>query len=636
MLVLGAMALLAGPTVRIGNLFLSAPNGIAFVWGPKAAAVFDLGGEAVAGIAAPDDSYHRQEVVVGGQKVTFEWGRVGDAAVGQFSSMAPVHVTLSLRETWPGVTTRYEPTPTGFLAWSGGHKASFELNPPPAAANSQSVEFELGPNKPAVFRFGESGRPDQAQIENHLRRAKEAYEAASPNSTGSWGDFLGAIPANLNNTRLYASDEDRVAHTVSRGWASRGLPNEAPYFCWDSFFNGNLASLDDPKTARETVRAILSWQTPEGLVPNYGHWLQSDGQRASNDRSQPPVGSLCVWKMEQRWPDKAFLKEVYPKLVRWHDWWPKYRDGDHDGLLEWGSGSAGHPGVGKQGALWETGWDDTPEYADSEMVGTTLDTDAVDLNALWAMDAENLAYIADAVGDHQEAAKLRAERLHTITLINSRLWNQELGIYCSRKWDSRGGAFLTRLTPMNFYPLICGAASPEQARSVLAVMTDPKRFWGQWVLPTLPFDDPLWPQQGYWHGTVWAPVNYLVFQGLQRYASGPLLAEYGAKSVRLFMRNWLARGQCGENFSSQTGLVNGDPHYTWGALLCLVGVESVCFVRPDGKVVLNGAQTATMTLRNVPIHGWRYTVTTGPGWARLSLGERVVGEAHASRVTLSP
>jgi glycogen debranching enzyme len=326
--------------------------------------------------------------------------------------------------------------------------------------------------------------------------------------------------------------------------------------------------------------------------------------------------------MHMRRPDNDFLKEVYPKLLKWHRWWPKNRDGDGHGLLQWGSSAAG-----KQGALWETGWDDTPEYAESEMVGNTLDTDAVDLNSLYAMDCENLAYIADAVGDRATAKELREEHTQMVKRINNRLWNPALGIYCSRKWDSRGGAFLTRITPMNFYPLIAGAANREQAKKVIAAMTDPKRFWGKWILPTVPYDDPLWPQQGYWHGTVWAPVNFLVFQGLRRYASPELQAEYAAKGVELFMRNWNARGWCGENFGSDTGVVNGDKHYTWGALMCLTGLESICAIELDGSVTLNGAQSASLHIENVPIHGRRYTVETGPGWARLKSGNRTLFEA---------
>ena len=186
---------------------------------------------------------------------------------------------------------------------------------------------------------------------------------------------------------------------------------------------------------------------------------------------------------------------------------------------------------------------------------------------------------------------------------------------------------------MNLYPLICGAATPEQAKSTLGVMTDPAKFWGDWVLPTVTYGDPVWHEQGYWHGTIWAPVNFLVFQGVRRYATPQLEAEYAAKSVDLFMRNWTKSGWCGENFRSDTGVVLGDKHYTWGALMCLVGLENVCSIELDGRITLNGAQKATLTMHNVPIHGRRYTVETGPGWARLSLGSQVVFEAKGERVT---
>ena len=63
--------------------------------------------------------------------------------------------------------------------------------------------------------------------------------------------------------------------------------------------------------------------------------------------------------IRQRYPDdKDFLNEVLPKLVLWHDWWPKYRDAKHDGLLEWGSANGDF-----QDAQYETGWDDNMHYA---------------------------------------------------------------------------------------------------------------------------------------------------------------------------------------------------------------------------------------------------------------------------------
>ncbi|MFI5386658.1 MAG: trehalase family glycosidase, partial [Fimbriimonadales bacterium] len=448
--------------------------------------------------------------------------------------------------------------------------------------------------------------PSFGGIDARLDSARSKYENLRPSATGDWGDFLGAIADNLNNSRLYSSDNRMLAHSVSRGWAS--TPNTAPYFCWDSFFNGNLACIDDPVTARNTVRAILSCQTADGLVPNFGHW-NFDGGRVSTDRSQPPVGSMCVWKMHQRWPDKAFLEEVYPKLLAWHRWWPKARDGNHNGLLEWGSATGQ-----LQGAKWETGWDDTVHFEGAAMVGPNMNADAVDLNSMWAMDAEYLGFIATAIGKKDEARAFAAEHKAICGRINKVLWNPELGIYCSKLWS---GQFLTRITPMNFYPLIAGVPSAEQAKSVLAIMTDPKRFWGQWILPTVAYDDPVWPKQDYWRGKVWAPVNYLVYQGLLRYASPEVLNQFADRSRELFMRNWTAKGVCGENYLSSTGEQSSDPHYTWGALLCLISLENVVHLEPDGKVWLNGTLQATAILHNVPINGRRYHVFVSPGKTEL-------------------
>ena len=178
--------------------------------------------------------------------------------------------------------------------------------------------------------------------------------------------------------------------------------------------------------------------------------------------------------MHQRWPDRAFLEEVYPKIVTWHEWWPKARDGRHDGLLEWGGDSFGN-------ARLETGWDDTHQFNGAKMVGKTMNAYAVDLNSRWAMDAEYLALIADEIGKKDDAAKFRDQLIKMNQRINATLWNENLGIYCSRLWgdDGKPGDFLTHLTPMNFYPLICGAPDAARAERMLKTLSDPALFWGQ-------------------------------------------------------------------------------------------------------------------------------------------------------------
>jgi glycogen debranching enzyme len=267
------------------------------------------------------------------------------------------------------------------------------------------------------------------------------------------------------------------------------------------------------------------------------------------------------------------------------------------------------------------------EYDGASMVGNNMNVDAFDLNSLWAMDAEYLTNIATALGKTTDAARFQADHDNMAKLINDLLWNDQLGIYCSRPWNPvNGNVFFTRLTPMNFYPLIAGVPDPTQAAAVLAIMTSSK-FWGggavgagggDWVLPTVAYDDPVWPQQTYWHGTIWGPVNYLVFQGLKRYATPDIQAEFARRSVNLFMANWTEQGTCGENFLSTTGGVGGDLHYTWGALLNLVGIEAAADADANGAPVPGQGFTDAFQLVNIPFGGRLYDIQVRGGAATVS------------------
>ncbi len=177
---------------------------------------------------------------------------------------------------------------------------------------------------------------------------------------------------------------------------------------------------------------------------------------------------------------------------------------------------------------------------------------------------------------------------------------------------------------MNFYPLSAGAPDADRAKRAMSVLTDPKKFWGAYLLPTLSYDDPDYHQQEYWRGDVWGPPNYLVWLGIRRYGSPEQATEFADRGRELFMRNWLAEGVCSENFHSDTGQHGGDAHYTWGALLNLIALENIIDVDDAGRIVLNGAQKHKITLSNIPLLGQRYDVETGAGSARLMQDGKVI------------
>ena len=87
-------------------------------------------------------------------------------------------------------------------------------------------------------------------------------------------------------------------------------------------------------------------------------------------------------------------------------------------------------------------------------------------------------------------------------------------------------------------------------------------------------------------------MNYLVWLGLRRYGTPRQQAEFARRSVNLFMRNWTTRGTCNENYRSTDGTGDDHPHYTWGALLCQIGIEALYDIK--AAVSLGCAPPAVM------------------------------------------
>ena len=613
-------------------------RGAAFVINPEADAFpdsrFAHNDEALAPYPtrAPDGSYFTTSFTHGGAKMTWTYGKLNDHAVGAIlTADHPVQTNLHFLQPYSSCRTLFWNEGAGLTGygWAGNSgntvpihvhaQPEIEGRPNPYAPES-AAGVTVAPSKPTIFVFnlGNEPAPSFDSVKPALDAAAAAYAAKRISAEGDWGDFAGAIADVMNNSCLFSSLDRTVAHAVGRGWWISGNSaighnaDYTPYFGWDSQFNGALASVEDPATARDTIRAVFSLQDPEGMISNYSHWPANHDYMAP-ERSDPPVAALCVWKMHQRWPDRAFLAEMYPKLVKWHDWWHLRRAKPGEFLLGWGSARGD-----VNDARLETGWDDTQSFGDCQVVGTVVNEWNVDLNSLWAMDAEYLEKIATALGKTEDATRFHGEHVRMMKEMNDRLWNESLGLYCNRSWDNNPDGspkFITRITPMNFYPLIAGVPDAARAKRMLDMLHDPKKFWGDYLIPTLPYDDPDYHQQEYWHGHTWAPVNYLLLQGLLRYDDNAHIAEFTRRSVQLFMKSWTTSDRiCSENYRSDTGAPDDDPHYTWGALLPLIGVEALVDVGPDLKPVPRQlGLKENLTLHHIPVGGKLYRVESKGG-----------------------
>lgn len=376
---------------------------------------------------------------------------------------------------------------------------------------------------------------------------------------------------------VYDPVNDRIITPVTRLWCLSDHAEFAVFgsyvlFCWDTFFNGLLASVFDKELAYNQVYTILAESTDRGMIPN-----TNAHRKKSLDRSQPPVGSWCVWKLYEKYGEKDFLEKTFDGLYAWNRFWFRNRDKNGDGLLEWGSDPfpEGYRRAELEkmnyahtlaAAKLESGLDNSPMYDEATFdpqLGA-MELSDVGLNSLYTLDLLCLSKIAEVLGKDELQQTLAAEYEIMKKRVHDNLWNEDLGIYTNRFWN---GEFSKERSPTCFYPLLAGIPDGQQAkRMVKEHLLNEAEFWGECVIPSTPRNSPAFQDDKYWRGRIWAPMNYLVFEGLRQAGFHDAARELAEKSFRMFYDQWEKKQIISENYHPN-GEAADDPFYTWGALL---------------------------------------------------------------------
>jgi hypothetical protein len=400
-----------------------------------------------------------------------------------------------------------------------------------------------------------------------------AHRSALQSKLDARGDereIFTAMQTILGWNLTYDPENDRAISPVSRQWSA----NWGGYvlFDWDTYFASFMYSLYNRDLAFANAVEITKSLTKRGFVPN----CASAYNIRSEDRSQPPVGSLIVMEIYKRHPERWFLAEVYDELLRWNRWWPTARD--HAGLLSWGSDDVPQLVDGTvhnfQAALYESGLDNSPMYDGVPFNPKTnlLEISDVGLNALYVADCRALAEMATILGRAEDSRELR-ERGDKYAAALATLWDEKSGIYLNRRTDT--GEASDRLSPTNFYPLIAKAPTQEQARRMIQEhYFNPREFHGEWVMPSIARNVPAYADQEYWRGRIWGPMNFLVYLGLRNYDLPDARTDLAQRSARLLMKSWQSDRAIYENYNANTGAGNdvrsSDAYYHWGALLGVI------------------------------------------------------------------
>jgi mannosylglycerate hydrolase MGH1-like protein len=525
---------------------------------------------------------------------------------------------------------------------------------PPLGASIYSIGFvAMVGDDFGVMQF-ESNNLMQKLTAGILDQEEKKYESSRVASGGALGPSLTTLGRALNWSRIYLPEKRLEYIALSR--RNDRDPRNAP-LSWDTFFNAVVSSLVNDASAAAAMRLLLDGLTPDGRAPlrRYLRNPTHDEAAVTAGRSMPPIGALCVWKVYLLTRDLEFLAWAYPRLRQWNDWrladrgdGQAWRDGDGDGLLEWGFDAELELGkLGARAMSNETkqrlafsesgledrpqGWggapapgaqpspsverSDEPRYNDKTH---TLEYSTVGLNALYALDTEILMIMAGELGLQAEVDKWRTRYDQIKKNVNEKMWSEEDGLYLNRHWDGR---FSRRLSPENFYPLAAGLADGERAKRMMATLLDSKKFWGEYPLPAISRDDPAFAAGAPGRGAIWAPMNYLVYLGLKRYGYHAEAAELARKAFAIARSASEKTGRYDDQFSSADGSpvvegsgAEGDGQRTYFfGLMIWPAIEEALNTDPWASLSFGSvAATEESRLERLDISGSKFDVITGP------------------------
>ena len=443
------------------------------------------------------------------------------------------------------------------------------------AVHSRSLSPSLA--VPLDRPFVISTRPCTLEEAEVLYAAAKAKLDAENNVWGEHSEAYTAMKTCLAWDTIYECEHDRVCSTVSRIWNGSGYI----LFDWDTYFAALMASLENKELAQLNAIAITEEATPDGFIPNFG----AAHGRKSFDRSQPPVGSFACLEIYRRYPERWFAEHVFPSLLHWNRWFAENRMTE-EGYLCWGS-NAFEPTNGNYwethhvhdtaGAALESGLDNSPMYdgMDFDPERNIMMLADVGLMGLYILDCRSLLELAEIVGCTDVSGELTA-RMEKVEAALQTLWDEDFGLFLNK--NLRDGTLSRRISPTNFYALNADSVTDEQKQRMMTEhFYNPEEFWGDYILPSIARNDPAYPDQNYWRGRIWAPMNYLAYAAMKHAGLRKECADLAVKSEELLLKEWRLHGHVHENYCGDTGMGcnvgNSDKFYHWGGLLAYIVLD---------------------------------------------------------------
>lgn len=339
------------------------------------------------------------------------------------------------------------------------------------------------------------------------------------------------------------------------------------FWAWDSWKHAVALSHFEPEVAKNQVRAMYDFQNEAGMISDCVFPDTTIENHNWRD-TKPPLSAWAVWSIYEQTKDKSFIAELYPKIVKYHEWWYKNRDNNGNGLCEYGSTDGT-----EIAARWESGMDNAVRFDHIKMLQNnenawSMDQESVDLNSYLYEEKIYLKKMAEILGVPVDIEKYSTEASHLKSQIQELMFDSEDGYFYDIKLTDK--SFVKVKGPEGWIPLWAGVATKSQAEAVVEKIMNPSIFNTKIPFPTLDASHPKFnPERGYWRGPVWMDQAYFALNGMKKYG-------YEKEALKLTSKIFseIQYPALYENYHPITGAGLNSPHFSWTAAhLYLMHIE---------------------------------------------------------------
>ena len=345
-------------------------------------------------------------------------------------------------------------------------------------------------------------------------------------------------------------------------------------FMWDSSFILMFGKYADRIfNFQSTLDNFYSHQHRDGFICREIEESTGKDHFSRHDPSStgPELLPWCEWEYYLNFGDKDRLGKVFYPLMAYHRWMKEHRT--------WQDGSYFSTG-------WGCGMDNIPRlqegYSRTFSHGHMVWVDTC-MQELLACNV--LIDMANELDEKDYIDELVAERDNLEQIINQKLWDEKSGFYYDL-WKNGQHNMVRHIGA--YWSLISQCASVDQAERLVDYLTDEKEFATPHPIPALSKSHPNYNEDGeYWSGGVWAPTNYMVLKGLDKYGKYHLSHKIGKKHLQNVVSVYNKCGTLFENYApkgNEKGLPSKPDFVGWTGLVPIsVLFEYVFGIKPDAK-----------------------------------------------------